>query len=167
MNTSSLASVQRVIEMAERRRDEALAEQARLQLEQQQALAQMDQIQDYAREAEQRWALRSAQGVSTALLMHHRQFMQKIHHAIEFQRGVLSDKQIRLERARSTVLQAEREVASLRRYTESQQAALALRAMRLEQKHTDEMAQIAHLRHQTTQAPVRAHSRPMHTGASQ
>lgn len=163
MSHDPLASLQRVIEMAEKRRDEALAEQARLQREQQHAMAQMDQIQGYAQEAEQRWAQRSAQGVTTALLMHHRQFMQKIHHAIDFQRGVLSDKEIRLERAQSTVMEAEREVASLRKYTERQQAALALRAMRIEQKQTDEMAQNIHRRQQAAQAQAQAHT--MHTGA--
>ena len=161
MSNASLASLQRVIEMAEKRRDEALAEQARLQREQQHAMAQMDQIQGYAQEAEQRWAQRSAQGVTTALLMHHRQFMQKIHHAIDFQRGVLNEKEIRLERAQSTLVEAEREVASLRKYTERQQAALALRAMRIEQKQTDEMAQNVHRRQQA--ALAQAH--PMHTGA--
>ncbi len=53
------------------------------------AKEQMEQLKAYAKEAEQRWVLRSGAGVDAAMLHHHRHFMQKMQHAIEFQRGVL------------------------------------------------------------------------------
>ncbi|OYX70942.1 MAG: hypothetical protein B7Y95_14065, partial [Rhizobiales bacterium 32-66-11] len=59
----------------------------------------MDQLQSYAQEAEQRWAVRSAAGVDGTLLMHHRHFMAKIDHALDFQRGVLRERMELIERA--------------------------------------------------------------------
>lgn len=135
-----------VIEMAERRRDEALAECARLQTEQRQAQEQMEQLQTYADEANRRWTERGAAGVSVALLMHHRQFMAKLEHAMDFQQGVLVDRERRVQQAQAAVHEAERELASLRKYAERQVQAWQQTLQRREQKHTDEMAQNIHRR---------------------
>lgn len=135
-----------VIELAERRRDEALAALSRARREQQAAQAQMDQLTAYEAEAQARWQARCASGVDPAWLMHHRQFMAKIHHAIDFQTGVLAQKQQQIDAAQSAVHGAERELATLRQYAARQHEALQQRLMRREQKHTDEMAQNAHRR---------------------
>ncbi len=135
-----------VIEMAERRRDEALADCARLQAEQRQAQEQMDQLVTYADEANRRWAERGAAGVEVTLLMHHRQFMAKLDNAMDFQQGVLADRAQRVQRATAAVQEAERDLASLRKYAARQIEAWQQTLQRREQKHTDEMAQNIHRR---------------------
>ena len=106
----------------------------------------MEQLTAYEAEAQARWQARCATGVDPAWLMHHRQFMAKIHHAIDFQTQVLAQKQQQSETAQRAVHEAERELATLRQYAARQHEALQQRLMRREQKQTDEMAQNAHRR---------------------
>lgn len=144
--TRPAQNLEPVIEIAERRRDEALAECARLQTEQRQAQEQMDQLVTYADEADRRWAERGAAGVDVTLLMHHRQFMAKLDNAMAFQQDVLADRAQRVQRATAAVQEAERDLASLRKYAARQIEAWQQTLQRREQKHTDEMAQNIHRR---------------------
>jgi flagellar FliJ protein len=139
--TKPAQNLEPVIEIAERRRDEALAECARLQSEQRQAQEQMDQLTTYADEANRRWVERGAAGVDVTLLMHHRQFMAKLENAMAFQQDVLADRAQRVQRATAAVQDAERDLASLRKYAARQIEAWQQTLQRREQKHTDEMAQ--------------------------
>ncbi len=143
---TTIQTLNKVVELAEKRRDEALGHLGRMQRELQIAQDQMDQLSAYAQESQARWQARSSVGVDTALLMHHRQFMQKIDHAMEFQRGVLGERQALIERSQEQVFAAERDLAGLRKFTERKQQAIAHRAERQDQKHTDEMALAIHLR---------------------
>ena len=115
---TAIQTLNKVVELAEKRRDEALGVLGQMQRELQVAQDQMDQLQAYAQEAQQRWAARSAVGVDAALLMHHRQFMAKIDHALEFQRGVIANREALIERSQGQLMVAERDVAGLRKYTE-------------------------------------------------
>jgi flagellar FliJ protein len=144
---SNIQTLNKVVELAEKRRDEALRALGQAQRERQMALEQMSQLSTYADEAQQRWNARTTgSGVDAALLYHHRQFMQKIEHAIEFQRSVQSQREDAAQRAQALVYAAERDVAGLRKYAERKQQALDHRALRQEQKSTDEMALSIHLR---------------------
>ena len=138
--------INKVIELAERRRDEAMSELARQRQAQQQAQAQMEQLTGYAGEAQRRWAERGASGVDVALLMHHRQFMARLDHAIDFQRNVLAGHEQQLQQAQSQVIEAERELASLRKVAARQMQAWLQQLQRRDQKHTDEMAQTQYRR---------------------
>lgn len=146
MTAQGLETLDKVIELAERKRDEALAALSAARRELQAAQEQMDQLTAYANEAQQRWQARCASGVDAAWLMHHRQFMAKIDHAIDFQTGVLAQKRHQIDQAQRQVHEAERELATLRQYIARQQEAIQQRLMRREQKQTDEMAQNAHRR---------------------
>ncbi|GLS15437.1 MULTISPECIES: flagellar export protein FliJ [Hydrogenophaga] len=139
-------TLNKVVELAEKRRDEAVGKLAQQQREMQAAQDQMNQLQSYALEAQARWTTRCQQGVDAQFLFHHRQFMQKIDHAIAFQEGVLSSRQELIDSCQQQVIAAERDVAGLRKYAERQQHALQQRAQRQEQKATDEMALSIHLR---------------------
>ena len=152
---TTIQTLNKVVEIAEKRRDEALGALGQMQRELQIAQDQMDQLQAYAQEAEQRWAVRSATGVDGALLMHHRQFMAKIDHAIDFQRRVLDDRQALLGRGQAAVHEAERDLAGLRRFAERKQEAIDLRSLRREQKTSDEMALNIHRRHSGTNSSFR------------
>ena len=148
--STSMETLGKVVEQALQRRDQALAELARLQRELAQAQDQMDQLQAYTQEAQQRWAARCAVGVDATLLMHHRQFMARIEHAVDFQRRVLDDRQALLGRGQAALHEAERDLAGLRKFTERRQQAIDQRALRREQKHNDEMALNIHRRHAGT-----------------
>lgn len=146
MNTS-IETLGRVVDLALKRRDEALAALAGLQRELAQAQDQMNQLQAYAQEAHERWASRSATGVDAALLMHHRQFMAKIEHAMEFQRHVLNDRQALVGRSQAAVYEAERDLAGLRKFAERKQQTIDELTSRRDQKMSDEMAINIHRRY--------------------
>ncbi|OSZ74222.1 flagellar export protein FliJ [Hydrogenophaga sp. IBVHS1] len=152
---TTIQTLNKVVELAEKRRDEAMGNLGRMQRELQIAQDQMDQLSAYAQESQARWQVRSSVGVDTALLMHHRQFMQKIDHAMEFQRGVLGERQAMIERSQEQVHAAERDLAGLRKFTERKQQAITHRAERQEQKQTDELALAIHLRQSLAQAQSR------------
>lgn len=143
---TAIQTLNKVVELAERRRDEALGHLAQLQREMQQAQDQMGQLQAYAQEAQQRWSARGSAGVDVQLLQHHQQFMQKIEHAMDFQRGVLGQREALIAQAQQHLLVTERDVAGLRKYTDRQVQTLLQRTQRQEQKATDEMALTIHLR---------------------
>lgn len=142
---NQIRTIEKVVDLALQRRDQALAQLAQLQREMAQAQQQMEQLDSYAREAQQRWHARSLQGVDANLLHHHRQFMFKIEHAMEFQRSVLSSRQEQIDRAQTQVHEAERDLAGLRKYHERKQHEISQRAQRQEQKTMDEMAQTVYL----------------------
>jgi flagellar FliJ protein len=153
---SNIQTLNKVVELAEKRRDEARAALAQQQRELQIAQDQMQQLQTYAQEAQVRWSARSSSaGVDATQLFHHRQFMHKIDHALEFQRGVLSNRETLIERCQSQLIVAERDVAGLRKFTERKLQVLQQKAQRQEQKATDEMALSIHLRQSLAQAQAR------------
>lgn len=149
---SNIQTLNKVVEIAEKRRDEARASLAQQQRELQIAQDQMQQLQTYAQEAQSRWSARSStSGVDATQLFHHRQFMQKIDHALDFQRGVLANREALIERCQSQLMVAERDVAGLRKYTERKLQVVQQKAQRQEQKTTDEMALSIHLRQSLAQ----------------
>jgi flagellar protein FliJ len=144
---SDIKTLHRVVDLALRRRDEALTALAQAQRELQAAADQMQQLRAYAGEAQQRWNARSmGSGVDATLLHHHRQFMHKIEHAIEFQQSVHRSREDAVARTQAQVHTAERDLAGLRKYAERKQQALDHRARRQDQKATDDMALSIHLR---------------------
>jgi flagellar protein FliJ len=144
---SNLQTLHKVVDLAAKRRDEALTALGQAQRELQAAQDQMNQLRSYADEALQRWAARThGGGMDANLLHHHRQFMEKITHAIEFQGSVQRSREDMVEKAQAQVYAAERDVAGLRKYAERKQQAIDHRAMRQDQKATDEMALTIHLR---------------------
>lgn len=144
--STAIQTLNKVVELANKRRDEALAHMAQLQREMAQAQDQMQQLQTYADEAQARWSQRSSTGVDANVLHHHRQFMHKIDHAMDFQRGVLGQRQAQIDQAQQQVHAAERDLAGLRKYTDRKVQAMLHSAQRQEQKQTDEMALTIHLR---------------------
>ena len=150
-----IQTLSKVVELAAKRRDEALSNLAKARREQQQAEDQMVQLTGYAQEAQQRWADRSSKGVDATLLHHHRAFMHKIEHAMEFQREVLRNREELVQRCESQVHVAERDLAGLQKFTDRKLMAIHQLAQRQEQKNTDEMALSIHLRQSLAQAQAR------------
>lgn len=136
-----------VIEVATRKRDEALQQLAQARREQEHALLQMSQLQGYTIESQQRWSARASTGVPVALLHAHQNMMAKLEHAVQFQQGVLQRLAQHVERCEQSVRQAERELASLKKFQQRQLAAWQQHQQRAEQKLNDEMAATQHRQH--------------------
>lgn len=138
-----------LLELAERRRDEAAQALARVRQERQGADAQMAQLQAYTQDAEARWHQRATVGVSPTLLATHRQFMAKLEDAITFQTQTLQQLDERIVHHEGRLRDAERELATLKRVQQRWQQDWHQHLQRLEQKANDEMAATLHRRRHT------------------
>ena len=138
-----------LLQLAERRRDEAALALARVRHERQGADAQMAQLQAYARDAEDRWHQRATVGVSPTLLATHRQFMTKLEDAITVQPQTLRQLDERIAHQEGLLRDAERELATLKRVQQRWQQGWRQHLQRLEQKANDEMAATLHRRRHT------------------
>lgn len=145
---TTIQTLNKVVEIAEKRRDEAVAALAQQERELQIAQDQLQQLQTYAAEAQKRFMVRSSSGggVDAQQLFHQSQFMHKIDHALEFQRSVIANRETLMERCRNQLMVAERDVAGLRKFTERKIQAVQQKQQRQDQKATDEMALTIHLR---------------------
>jgi flagellar FliJ protein len=132
--------VRLAIQVATVRRDQAAA--VLLQMQQSQSLAQeqMSQLQTYADETEARWAKAAQISVTTEMMRHHYQFMDRLQQAVILQEGVLGQWGSKVERARKHWLETEFRVTSLKQVLKSHEAELALVQARREQKEMDEFA---------------------------
>ncbi len=149
---SSISTLHKVVDLATKRRDDALAALGQAQQELLAATDQLTQLRNYADEAVKRWALRRSHGaVDANLLHHHRQFMEKIAHAIEFQSSIERGCADLVDKAQAVVFAAERDLAGLRKYAQRKQQVADLHAARMEQKATDEIALAVHLRQRQSQ----------------
>lgn len=150
VNLKSLATV---IDLARRRRDEAGAQVARAQAELANARAQMAQLSHYAEDGQNKWMVRSAAGVSPALMQHQRDFALKIQHAIDFQTNVITQREGGLQTTLANLQVAERELATLEKVAERALALQRQSAHKAEQKLNDEMAMsmLAYQRRQAEQ----------------
>ena len=145
-----------VLEVCTQRRDEALQALGQAQRELQQAQQKMLQLQGYTAESIQRWSQRATQGISVTLLRTQHQFLDKLDNAVAFQNGVLQRLQLQVEHCQQQVVQAERELASLQKFTERREKAWQHQLQRQEQKNNDEMA--ANLHRQNTAATPWKHN---------
>ena len=143
---SGVKSLTLAIEVATRKRDQA--DQALMQALRtvQYAQGQLDQLQGYAADNEVRWATAAATTVRAELMLHHRQFTQRLQQTIELQSGVMADLQRQAEAARQRRLQEELRLAALEQLLKKQMTLRARVQARREQKQMDEMAMLQHAR---------------------
>lgn len=135
-----------LLELAQRRRDEAAQALARVRRERQGAEGQMVQLQAYTQDAETRWRQRATVGVTPTLLATHRQFMVKLEDAVTFQAQVLRQLDERIARHEGLLIEAERALATLQRVQQRWQSDWHRHLQRVEQKANDEMAATLHRR---------------------
>lgn len=137
---SSLNALMIAIEMAVRKRDEARNALRERQHARDAAKSQMDQLESYAVEMAQRWGAHEGATMQPEVMFHHRQFMTRLQHAIDLQKRVLADQEIRLETAQKALMATELRLSSLNKVVETRRRDIALAQMRREQKQTDERA---------------------------
>ena len=137
---SSLNALMIAIEMAVRKRDEARQALRERQRAHEAAQSQMEQLQSYAGEMQQRWGASEGAAMKPEVMFHHRQFMDRLQHAMDLQTKVLADQAIRLEAAQKALMATELRLSSLNKVVETRRRDIALAQMRREQKQTDERA---------------------------
>ncbi len=144
--TEVLRSLHLAIEVATRARDEAdqALQQARRTL--QNAQTQMDQLAGYADETDIRWATANAVAVNGEVMMHHRNFMDRLREAIQMQQGVMRNLERQVEMARQVRVQKEVKLKSFEQLLEKRMRERAVLATRREQKQMDEFAGQMHAR---------------------
>jgi flagellar FliJ protein len=137
---SGLKSVLLAIQVATLRRDQAAAVLQQMQQSQAFAQEQMSQLQTYADETEARWAKAAQISVTTEMMRHHYQFMDRLHQAVVLQESVLGQWGSKVDRARKHWLETEFRVTSLKQVLKNKEAELAVVQGRREQKEMDEFA---------------------------
>lgn len=137
---SAIKSVLLAIDLATRKRDQAGQGVALLQNAQSSAQEQMTQLQTYATETEARWMAGAQTFTTPELMQHHYQFMDRLHHAIGLQEGVLENTRRKVEAAKRQVLEAEFRLISLKQVLKKKQTDLAIVQTRRDQKQMDEFA---------------------------
>lgn len=141
---SALKSLSLAIDLATRRRDQALHVLTQARQAQGMAQAQLEQLQGYAEETASKWAVGAKPVTTPELLAHHYQFMARLQHAAGLQQGVIEDMKRRVEAAQKGLLEAEFRLAGLRQVLQKKQSELALKQTRREQRDMDEMAALLH-----------------------
>ena len=137
---SSLNALMIAIEMATRKRDEARQALRERQRGYDAAQSQMQQLESYAAEMQQRWGASEGAAMKPEVMFHHRQFMDRLQHAIQLQSKVMADQALRLEAAQKALMATELRLNSLNKVVETRRRDMALAQMRREQKQTDERA---------------------------
>ncbi len=137
---SSLNALMIAIEMAVRKRDDARQALRERQHAFDAAKSQMEQLENYAAEMQQRWGATEGASLKPEVMVHHRQFMERLEHAINLQTRVIADQSIRLEAAQKALMAAELRLTSLNKVVETRRRDMELTQMRREQKQTDERA---------------------------
>lgn len=137
---SSLNALMIAIEMAVRKRDDARQALRERQHAFDAAKSQMEQLENYAAEMQQRWGATEGASLKPEVMVYHRQFMERLEHAINLQTRVIADQSIRLEAAQKALMAAELRLTSLNKVVETRRRDMELAQMRREQKQTDERA---------------------------
>ena len=137
---SSLNALMIAIEMAVRKRDDARQALRERQHAFDAAKSQMEQLENYAAEMQQRWGATEGASLKPEVMVHHRQFMERLEHAINLQTRVIADQSIRLEAVQKALMAAELRLTSLNKVVETRRRDMELAQMRREQKQTDERA---------------------------
>lgn len=139
---SAVKSVLLAIEVATSRRDRAGTSLLHVQRAHLFAQDQMTQLQTYAAETEAKWAAAAQVSTTPELMRHHYQFMDRLHHAMGLQVGVLEETGQKVEAARRVLLEAEFRLSGLNQVLKKKQAEIALMQSRRDQKQMDEFAAV-------------------------
>ena len=140
---SSLSAITLAIELATRNRDEA-AKAVALALQRVGfADEQMRQLRGYAGDTDARWLGAPAGMLSSELIKHHYQFVDRLHHAIGLQAVAIADANVQVDRAHRGLVAAEVRLAGLKQVLNARTVAIARVQQRREQRNTDEFASLA------------------------
>lgn len=133
-----------LLQHEQQQRDRALAAHAQAQQTAEQAMQQAAQLMAYRVEYESRWATQFNRGGTMPIVMCYRSFMQRLDQAVRQQQHQAEATQAQLQRARTELLERERQLASVRKLLERRETDTRLAQQRHEQRQSDENALRAH-----------------------
>lgn len=142
---NSLQTLSLLLERAEAERDQALAHLQGLRRQAEAAQAQAEQLGQYRQDYQQRWTQQFTRGATIDIVGCYQNFGLRLDQAIDQQGMVARHSGARVERAEEALRELELRVASVRKLLERRRAELTHKAMRQEQKATDEQASRAAL----------------------
>jgi flagellar FliJ protein len=146
---SNLNAIILAIELAAKHRDDA-AKSVVLALKRVRfADEQMEQLRGYAGDTDARWLGAPPGMLSSELIKHHYQFVDRLHQAIGLQTVAIADANVQVDRARRALVATEIRLAGLKQVLETRRAVVALAQQRREQRNTDEFASLAFIRRTT------------------
>ena len=137
---SALHALIVALDLARRRRDDAVKQLHYAQRTEQAAQDQLQQLEGYAHELDDRWGVRKDATIKPEVMYHHNQFMGRLNHAMGLQTGVITDRKTQVQQAQQVLMAAEVRVASLQKLIERKQSEAAKALAKQEQKQTDERA---------------------------
>lgn len=143
---SALRSLALAIELATEKRDEAGRHLMQAQRAYLQGQNQLEQLANYAADSAARWVNSAQVSMTTGILQHHYQFMDRLHHAIGLQDGALANLQQQVEVEKRRVQEAEMRLVVLQKLLAKKQMERAMVMARREQRQTDEFAAMQHAR---------------------
>lgn len=138
--TGPLAALGTAVRMAERQCDDLRRSLQDTRRAAQAAQAQLGQLQGYAEETQGRWGMRAGAQVQPEVLFHHMHFMDRLHHAMGLQSGVMADQERRVAAAQQALLAGELRLAGLKKLLARRLDERQAQQNRSEQKQTDERA---------------------------
>lgn len=138
--------LQLAIELAERKRDERAQALAQAQRQVQMGQQQLQQLQNYAQDTDARWTQGHNMALSSELIRHHYQFVERLQHAIGMQDGVIANLVRQESQCRAALMQAEMRVSGLKQVLEKRKLLLVAAEQRREQGRMDEMAALVYAR---------------------
>ena len=138
---SDLRSLQVLLELEQRRRDQAQARLRQAQTRLEQAQRQAQQIGGYRGEYQQRWTTQfSHTGTDLALLQCYQSFGERLHQAVDQQQHAVALAQTQYDRAREALLAQELRLAAVGKLIERRLAAARQVEEKRDQKRNDEAA---------------------------
>ncbi len=135
-----------LLERAENERDAAAQALHAASTQAQHARAQHGELAGYRQDYQQRWTQSFAQSTTMNIVGCYQSFGRRIDQAVDTQGHVANHADVRQQRAREALGQAEMRVAALRQLIARRQAEANKAAQRIEQRASDEFAARAHLR---------------------
>lgn len=111
------------------------------------AQVQLDQLEGYAQETTARWGASEARH-APEIMRHHYQFMERLHHTIQMQTGIVEQHAQAVARISVKVREAEQKLEALRQVIASRDLKARQAEQRREQKAADELAAQVHRRRQ-------------------
>lgn len=145
MSNDAIATLQTLLQQAEKERDTAIAVLRQAEQLVERAEAQARQLHDYRSDYDARWTDRFRQSGTPELLHCHRGFGDRLDQAIRYQQHDAQNLGNRVQQARAVLLAREQRVAAVRKLIARRQADLVRLAERRDQRATDEAAQRAAL----------------------
>jgi flagellar FliJ protein len=107
----------------------------------------LGQLEGYANETDSRWVGSvTSLGLSSELIRHHYQFMERLQHAIGMQSSAINNLDWQLDRAQKALLQAEFRLSGLNQVLKKRQAEADQVQRRREQRQMDEFAALQYSR---------------------